>query len=1187
MKKLLYIFLFWSILPLTTIAQDPIDLPYLENIKIDGDISDWVQQPYFNFALPGEFILTDYTGAYAGATDGQANIRLGYDNDALLVYWIWGDDQSYHSSSPEGNLLGDLFQVNLKKEGTEVKLGFNVGNNNQPVVHDLLNGQNIASQIAFNRIAADQKLWCEVAIPWSLVFEAFPNEGFDLNIGVWDSDRGDFLNEHVFEWAAGISDPSQAAYYPITVKKKDQPNEPVGEEKVYQPKFEQQDLVIARINAKERGAQGDGFTDDQPVLQRLIDEMHTHGGGVIYMPAGVYQLNKQLVLKSGVTLRGDWQNPLENGADQGTLLSIRWGKNTEGHPDGDDAAILMDRSTGLIDLGIWYPEQSFKNPVPYPWTIRQHFMNNATLENVTLVNVWKGIKLGPRPNQFLTLKDVYITPLKMGLERDQTYDCARMQNIVISPTVWEHSKLSGAPKSSTDQNNLREYMRNNTIGADIRHYAWTWMFNWVVEGCKIGVRTARSYIKHENKGPNGGFYKLQLIDNMIGMQIGDNNYQGWFVTDAEISSKYENSIGIATASDFETVTQLSNLSFFGNLKYGIKTNGAQGTLSLINSHFDLSQQAAYDIYGQAGHLSMISCTFEKAKNNLYLGDELQSVQVMGLAENIDIKDQTTNNVQPQIALGVFDAEELDAGIYQYHDQKYRPAKMDLFNVLAYGAVGDGEFDNTLAFTRALDAAKQNGGGTVFVPVGQYLLNGQIRVPTGVELRGVFDVPHHTLDINGGKPMKGSELYTIHGHGDERAGAFIELEANSAVRGFTIWHRDQVWNDGVFTPYPYAIANLGPDVWIKDITLVNAYNGVDLGSYESTGHHVDFLAGCVLRRGLYVDNNFGDGFVKNVHFIGHYWSNSEYPNRPQNWEQDRDAIIQSLEAFIFGYTENEQTLHTFVFGSKIGQRFITGKPTGKGASGTFVAHGTDESETSLYFDNIGDATFINYQLVAMSSPNPCHYMVMGPNVEGKAKFFNTLMWGYKPGPAIGIDMQSGDFTFQQINFTTHSTNDDYGVKQTGGKLKMTAPRFRLKKGANIFGVPDTAGKYLYFGPDIEGAEINGVIKRVPQPDGTVITDDSNGKVVWDKVEQTNPPQPPLAADRGVIRLFPNPVEDFLQLTYTSTKSLENFVIFNNEGRQMTNCYRIGNGIMVDSLPSGIYFLRLFSEQGSRDYKFLKQ
>lgn len=59
----------------------------------------------------------------------------------------------------------------------------------------------------------------------------------------------------------------------------------------------------------------------------------------------------------------------------------------------------------------------------------------------------------------------------------------------------------------------------------------------------------------------------------------------------------------------------------------------------------------------------------------------------------------------------------------------------LFDVLRFGAVGDGATDDTAAIQAAIDAAAADGGGTVFVPVGNFLISSPLRLAAGVYLRG--------------------------------------------------------------------------------------------------------------------------------------------------------------------------------------------------------------------------------------------------------------------------------------------------------------------------------------------------------------------------------------------------------------------------------------------------------------------
>ena len=45
----------------------------------------------------------------------------------------------------------------------------------------------------------------------------------------------------------------------------------------------------------------------------------------------------------------------------------------------------------------------------------------------------------------------------------------------------------------------------------------------------------------------------------------------------------------------------------------------------------------------------------------------------------------------------------------------------MYNILDFGAVADGVTNSTKAVQSAIDKCKENGGGTVFVPTGKYVI----------------------------------------------------------------------------------------------------------------------------------------------------------------------------------------------------------------------------------------------------------------------------------------------------------------------------------------------------------------------------------------------------------------------------------------------------------------------------------
>jgi len=93
-----------------------------------------------------------------------------------------------------------------------------------------------------------------------------------------------------------------------------------------------------------------------------------------------------------------------------------------------------------------------------------------------------------------------------------------------------------------------------------------------------------------------------------------------------------------------------------------------------------------------------------------------------------------------------------AGALPAQAQTEAPDKGPLFNVLAYGAVGDGKRLNTQALQAAIDASAAAGGGTVYFPAGNYL-SGTIVLKSHVGLyleagatilgsRNLADYPSH-------------------------------------------------------------------------------------------------------------------------------------------------------------------------------------------------------------------------------------------------------------------------------------------------------------------------------------------------------------------------------------------------------------------------------------------------------------
>ena len=219
------------------------------------------------------------------------------------------------------------------------------------------------------------------------------------------------------------------------------------------------------------------------------------------------------------------------------------------------------------------------------------------------------------------------------------------------------------------------------------------------------------------------------------------------------------------------------------------------------------------------------------------------------------------------------------------------------------AKGDGKTDDTKAIQGALDAMGKRGGGEVYLPRGNYLIAGHLMVPAETSLVGTAIAPErYSAD------SPGSTLLAIEGAGQTAGMAFIALSGpNSTVAGLRIYYPHQVVSEHPI-PYPWTIrCGPGDNVSIRDVLLVNPYQAVDLGTNLSGRHYIDGLYGQPLYRGIWVDQCYDVGRIRNVHF----WP---------FWSLDKrilDYTRTNAKAFVFDRSDWEVLEDVFCWGYSVG------------------------------------------------------------------------------------------------------------------------------------------------------------------------------------------------------------------------------------------------------------------------------
>ena len=385
------------------------------------------------------------------------------------------------------------------------------------------------------------------------------------------------------------------------------------------------------------------------------------------------------------------------------------------------------------------------------------------------------------------------------------------------------------------------------------------------------------------------------------------------------------------------------------------------------------------------------------------------------------------------------------------------------SVKDYGAVGDGQTDNTASFQRALDAAAESETHTVFVPRGNYRFNGSLNVPQSVTLKGVWEsVPAHNGLRNRGLPKPtddGTTFLVYGGAGKPEAPAFITLNTNSTLKGVCLYYPEQN-EDDVPVEYPYAVAMRGKNPAILDCELLNPYQGIDASQNER--HLIRNISGQPLRRGVFVDRIYDIGRIENVHF-NPWWSMKPKLFR---WQ------MENGEAFVFGRTDWQYVLNTFVFGYNVGYRFIE---TSSGVcNGNFLGIGADDCYTALVVDQCAPMGLLitNGEFVSFHGPDPTMIRVSETN-RGAVRFSNCAFWG--PCRQIAVIEGTGTTGFSDCTFMQWGFKDVEGRRS---KERISTPAIQalggniLVRGCDFQDVPPK----ILIGENVKKAVLTGNLMR---------------------------------------------------------------------------------------------------------------
>ncbi len=400
----------------------------------------------------------------------------------------------------------------------------------------------------------------------------------------------------------------------------------------------------------------------------------------------------------------------------------------------------------------------------------------------------------------------------------------------------------------------------------------------------------------------------------------------------------------------------------------------------------------------------------------------------------------------------------------------RPARDALYVVTQspWNADGRDDQDDSESIQQALDQAGHEGGGVVFVPGGNFILRGTISVPSGVELRGIHDVPHHTM---GGGSM-------LHVYPQPGQGPAVTVNARAGLKGLSFSYPALSVED--VTDYPFLIEGQGDDLYIVHVNCRNPFRFLDLMTHRCDRHYVDYLSGSPLKVGVAVGGGSVGGEVRNTQFNPHYWSrydraNRFFPRRRTDFNRLWTYQKENLDAMWIGSCQREVLFQNFVYGSLYGIHFT--QQHGQGPRDAVVhGHGTDGSKVGVFFEQgDGRIDMINSELVAMSSEDKVA-IKLGAEYSGTARLTNTMVWG---DPSTLALVENGKLILQGLNAHRHGN----GLQVVEGEITAVNINFMNRRQHVTLHGPES--RVILLGNITNGPlELNGSPLRDQRPSNLV-------------------------------------------------------------------------------------------------------
>jgi hypothetical protein len=269
-----------------------------------------------------------------------------------------------------------------------------------------------------------------------------------------------------------------------------------------------------------------------------------------------------------------------------------------------------------------------------------------TIENITFVNAYNGIRIGHVANSELHLvRNVFGCVLRRGVFVDSTTDIGRLENVHFNPHYWDRSRHPSRPQSENATMLVAGYTTKHLEAFIFGRSDWQSVTSCFVFGAKIGFH----FIRTKDGAANAQLVGVGADDCAIPVQIDELQRLGVQFTNSTFMAA-----GGAPGTAIVTAPMAGGSATFHNCTFWEAPGGIAQLDGLTNVNFSDCQffggAKSGAIRAMNGFLTVRGCTFAGQFLSIVLKPEVRAAIISGNMQAGGLKVQSAIGDRAQIGL---------------------------------------------------------------------------------------------------------------------------------------------------------------------------------------------------------------------------------------------------------------------------------------------------------------------------------------------------------------------------------------------------------------------------------------------------------------------------------------------------------------------------------------------------------